>query len=236
MENYLDILSQELKKIGIKNYDNILEKFQIYTDYMLEYNSHTNLTRITDKDEIAIKHYIDSISILKYIDIKENAKIIDIGTGAGFPLVPVKILRDDLKVTLLDSLKKRIIFLENLMKKLDLDAEIIHARAEDYARKEEYREKYDYAAVRAVANLNVLIEYIVPFLKKNGKLIALKGENALEEIDGAKKSLKILNSKVIDIIDVENNTLNHKIILIEKTGETPYKYPRPFSKIKKKPL
>lgn len=239
MKNYLKILSCGIENLGLKSNDDILKKFEIYTDYLLDYNYHTNLTAIIDENEIIVKHYLDSISILRYTHIKENAKVIDIGTGAGFPLLPCKIMRNDIDITLLDSLNKRVTFLENLVKKLNIEAEILHARAEEYAKKENYRESYDFVFVRAVANLNTLIEYSIPYLKIHGKLIALKGEKAFQEIEESKNSLKILKSEITDIIDVdikEDKNLNHKIIIIEKLSETPDKYPRSFSKIKKNPL
>lgn len=144
--------------------------FEIYAGMLIEWNKKMNLTAITAENEIAVKHFIDSISVLKYINLKPNADLVDIGTGAGFPGIPLKIMRPDIKLTLLDSLNKRLIFLEEVCKAINLKADIIHARAEELSQNPEYREKFDYAVSRAVANLPSLCEYCIPYIKNGGML------------------------------------------------------------------
>ncbi len=210
------------------------EKFEKYTELLTYYNSFMNLTAIKEKDEIYIKHYLDSLLGAGFIE--KNSTVIDVGSGAGFPAVPLKIYRPDLKITMLDSLNKRVNFLENVVKQLGLtEINAVHLRAED-AGKGEYREKYDYAVARAVADMSVLSEYTLPFIKIGGKLVAYKGE-AEEELKRAENALKILGGIVEN---VEKFTLpdgsKRSIIIVKKIKNTPPKYPRGQNKPRINPL
>ena len=175
-----------------------VKKFQKYKDLLLEWNNKINLTAITEENEIILKHFIDSCTILKYIE--DNQKIIDIGTGAGFPGIPLKIMNKSLEITLVDSLNKRVNFLNEVINELELEnIEGIHARAEDLGRDNNYREKYDVATSRAVANLSTLLEYLMPFVKVNGICICMKGPNIEEELNEAKKAINELSGKLEEV-------------------------------------
>lgn len=213
------------------------EKLDKYAQMLVEWNDKINLTAITDYDEIQIKHFYDSIYPFTLFELPENSEIIDVGTGAGFPSCPLKIVRDDLKVTLLDSLNKRIAFLAQLSETLDLGATCIHGRAEELGKNLEYREKFDCATARAVANLSDLCEYCLPFVKVGGVFAALKGSNGEEELKDAKNAIKILGGKTEDFIEYElPNGDKRTLILIRKVSETPDKYPRNAGQMKKKKL
>ncbi|MDO4199177.1 MAG: 16S rRNA (guanine(527)-N(7))-methyltransferase RsmG [Clostridia bacterium] len=234
----MDLLFREAEKNGLVLNDDQLEKFQKYMDFLLEYNLHTNLTAITDSDDVMIKHFFDSIIINKFLDIRKNAKVVDIGTGAGFPGVPMKIFREDIELTLIDSLNKRVVFLNQLMEKLSLSANIFHARAEELGHKKEYREVYDLAVSRAVAPLNILCELSLPYVKKGGYFVSLKGSNAQEEINKSKKAIEILGGKleIVKTLELPENKGLRNILIIKKVSNTPIKYPRNNSQISKSPL
>ena len=174
--------------------EEMYRKFDIYAEFLVEYNKNVNLTAITDPVEILYKHFIDSVLMLKYAEIKPDSSVIDVGTGAGFPSVPAKIYDDSLKITLLDSLNKRIFFLQQLCEKLQIDAEFVHGRAEDIAKLLEYREKFDISCARAVANMSLLSEFCLPFVGVGGRFIALKGPN--EDISSGLNAVKILGGDV----------------------------------------
>lgn len=229
-----DFCCDLFKKYEIDLPSEVYDKLEIYADFLVKYNENVNLTAITDGREIFVKHFLDSILLLKYVDIPLNSSIIDVGTGAGFPSVPMKIYRPDLKITLLDSLNKRINFLQQLCEVTQIDAEFIHGRAEDYGKESQYREKFDFSCARAVANLSVLSEYCIPFVKIGGYFISMKGPN--EIIDESNKAVELLGGKIKSDIQysLENDT--RRIIAIEKISQTPTKYPRNSSQIKKKPL
>lgn len=213
------------------------EQFIKYMRLVQEWNEKINLTAITEPKEVIIKHFIDSLSI--WGEIKDNSKIIDVGTGAGFPGIPLKIYNNTLNVTLLDSLNKRTVFLKEVIEKLNLkNIEVIHGRAEDYAKIDKYRENYDYAISRAVAPLNILLEYLSPYVKIGGNVIAMKGSNAEEEIKNSNNALKVLKCKIIESskINLPENAGERYIILIEKKEKTPKMYPRNAGIPKKKPL
>ena len=230
------LLREEANKFNIELTDQMVEKFMKYKTLLKEWNEKINLTAIIEDKEIIIKHFIDSLTIAKYIP--QNAYMIDVGTGAGFPGIPVKILRKDVKVVLLDSLNKRLNFLNEVIKELDLeDIETVHGRAEDAGNDLKYREKFDVATARAVANISTLSELCSPFVKVNGAFICMKA-NASEEIVNAQNALKILNLKEeekeqfrIDEIDSERT-----IILYRKTDKTPKQYPRKAGTPAKQPL
>lgn len=223
------------KYIEIDNIKN--NKFVQYMNLLLEWNQNINLTTITKEDDIELKHFADSLTITKYIE--DNKKIIDIGTGAGFPGIPLKIYNESLNITLLDSLNKRISFLNNVIEQLELKKiEAVHGRAEDLARKKEYREKYDIAVSRAVANLSTLLEYAMPFIKVNGIFICMKGPNIEAELSNAKNALSKLGGKIdkIDSFKLYNTDNLRNIIIIRKIKNTDIKYPRKAGIPTKQPL
>ena len=234
----MDLLFEESKKYNLNLGANQLEMFQIYMDFLLDYNMHTNLTAITEPEDIMIKHFLDSIILNNFLKIKQNAKVVDIGTGAGFPGVPMKIFRKDIQLTLIDSLNKRIVFLNQLMEKLGIDADIFHARAEELSRKVEHREKYDFAVSRAVAPLNILCELSLPYVKKGGFFVALKGSNAQEELEKSKNAIKVLGGKLegIKTFELPKNKGSRNVLIIKKASNISNKYPRINSKISKTPL
>ena len=230
-------LKQKLNEFNIEISDYQLEKFNRYMKLLLEWNEKVNLTAIVEPDEVKIKHFLDSLTVLKYI--KNEDKVIDIGTGAGFPGIPLKIMEPDTKITLLDSLNKRINFLNIVIEELGLkNIEAIHGRAEEFARNKLYREKYDVAVSRAVANLSTLTEYMLPFVKVGGRCICMKGANVKEELDKAKNAIQELGGKIekIDNFSLSNNDNGRNIIIIKKVKETKSKYPRKAGIPSKEPL
>lgn len=229
-----ELCCTEFSKYGLSLESQQYEKLNKYAEFLVEYNSKVNLTAITDPKEILIKHFIDSILISKYVDIPTNSSLIDVGTGAGFPSVPLKIYRNDLKIVLLDSLAKRITFLQQLCDLIGIDAECIHGRAEDIAKLPDYREKFDFACARAVANLSVLSEYCIPFVKVGGSFISMKGPN--EDIMSSEAAVSLLGGKIDTVHDYSIENEQRKIVEIKKISPTSSKYPRNSSQIKKKPL
>lgn len=210
------------------------QKFDIYAEFLVEYNEKVNLTAITEPNEILCKHFIDSVCLMKYVDIKKDSRLIDVGTGAGFPSVPLKIMRPDIKITLLDSLNKRIDFLQQLCRKLDIDADFIHGRAEDFGKLSEYREMYDYSCARAVANLSTLSEFCIPFIKVGGSFISMKGPT--EDVSRGTNAVELLGAKIENVTDYTLFDEQRRIIQIKKISQTPTKYPRNSAQIKKKVL
>jgi len=230
-------LFEGAKAFGLELNEFQLSQFLEYKNLLQSWNKKFNLTAIEDDKEIIIKHFIDSLSIYPYVKDKGN-NLIDIGTGAGFPGIPVKIVCPDLKVFLLDSLEKRIRFLDEVIKSLDLkDISTAHGRAEDYGNKPEYREKFDIAVARAVAALPVLLEYCVPFVKPGGIFIAMKGSN-LEELSDSGKALELLGAEVEEVKELVLPFSDSKrnIIIIRKVRHTPTKYPRKAGKPSKDTL
>ncbi|NLT10420.1 MAG: 16S rRNA (guanine(527)-N(7))-methyltransferase RsmG [Ruminococcus sp.] len=222
------------KKYGFELSNDNYKKFCAYSDYLVEYNKNVNLTAITEPMEILYKHFIDSIMITRYIDIPFGASLIDVGTGAGFPSVPIKIIRPDINLTLLDSLNKRIVFLDSLCNILEIDAQLIHGRAEDFSKKEEFREKYDFACARAVTNMSLLSELCIPFVRVGGKFISMKGPT--ENISIGYNAIEILGGIVSRETNYTVEAEERRIIEISKISQTPTKYPRNSSQIKKKLL
>lgn len=211
------------------------EKLEIYCDFLVEYNKNVNLTAITVPEEVWLKHFADSILLLNYVDIPKNSSLIDVGTGAGFPSIPIKLYRDDIQLTMLDSLNKRIVFLENLCERLGIKAEAVHGRAEDYGKKEAFREQFDVATARAVAPMPILSEYCMPFVKKGGVFAAMKGPN--EDAGNAENAVKILGGDGISIYDyLLGKDDRRKIFSVKKISHTPTKYPRNSGQIKSKAL
>lgn len=225
------------KKINININDEQAQKYYNYMNLLIEWNEKINLTAITNPDEIIIKHFIDSITIDKYIE--KNNKIIDVGTGAGFPGIPLSILRDDLGITLMDSLNKRIKFLDEVRELNHLNnISTIHGRAEELGKNKNFREKYDIATSRAVAPLNVLLEYMLPFVKVGGYCICMKGSNVEEEIANSKNALSKLKGKIekIETFKLPDTEYGRNIIIIKKIENTPSKYPRKPGTPAKEPL
>lgn len=238
MKEAIDILRENSKNIGITLDDNQLKKFEIYMQLLLEYNSHTNITAITEPSQIAVKHFLDSLILLKAIEIKPGNQIIDVGTGAGFPGMPLKILVPDIKLTLLDSLNKRIKFLELLSKGIGVEAQITHKRAEEAGSDKAYRQTYNLAVSRAVASLNILVEYCLPFVRIGGYFAAMKGPDVEQELTNAKSAIKTLGGGSIKVqkFELPDSKGKRSIILIKKEKATPDEYPRNSQKIAKKPL
>lgn len=210
---------------------------ETYSHLLVEWNEGINLTAITDPEGIALKHFFDSVFPFTMIDIPKGATVIDVGTGAGFPSCPLKVFRYDLSLTLLDSLNKRIRFLQEVSEAIGLGAECVHGRAEELGRNADYREKYDIACARAVANLGELCEYCLPFVKVSGMFVALKGSNGFDELESAKNAVKTLGGKV-DLAKEYTlpNGDGRTLIVIKKISSTPDKYPRNKGQMKKKPL
>ena len=225
------------EKISLKFNEKQLNKFYLYMNLLIEWNEKINLTAITEPDEIIIKHFIDSLTIEKYIE--ENSTLADIGTGAGFPGIPLKIYRDDINIKLIDSLNKRINFLNEVIEKLELkNINTVHSRIEDFGKDKKYREKFDFATARAVANMSTLAEYLIPVVKIKGKCICMKGNVIEEELNNSKNAINILGGKVIktDKFNLPDTDIERNIIIIEKQKSTPNKYPRKAGIPSKEPL
>ena len=233
----MDLIKEAAKlNIEIKPYQ--LENLSKYEKMMLEYNEFMNLTAITDHEEIQEKHFLDSISLILSEKLTEGCSLIDIGAGAGFPSIPVKTVREDIKLTMLDSLNKRINFLNDVIEKLDLkDTKAIHFRAEEGGKNKELREKFDVATARAVADLAVLAEYAIPFVKVGGYFVAMKGHAPEEEINGAKKAIKEMGGQIEEVKEINlPSGINHCLVIIRKAEKTPSKYPRKAGKPSKEPI
>lgn len=230
-----DELQNIVKKYNFELTDSQLEKFDTYAQTLVEWNEKINLTAITEPTDICVKHFFDSLLLLDAIDIPQNSTMIDVGTGAGFPSVPCKIIRDDIQLTLLDSLNKRINFLSELSKNLEIYTTCIHSRAEDGGKQKNLREQFDFATARAVAHLRELSEYCLPFVKVGGYFVALKGYEIEEELEEAKKAIKLLGGQIVDVKKYEEEN-KRSIIIIKKISQTPPKYPRMSAKIKKQPI
>lgn len=224
------------EKINIEISEEESNKLYMYMNLMLEWNKKINLTSITDEEDIIIKHFVDSLSINKYLS--KNKNVMDVGTGAGFPGIPLKIFNEDIEFILVDSLNKRINFLEEVKQALNINKlELVHSRIEDLAKDIKYREKIDIIVSRAVANLSVLSEYMLPFVKIGGFCICMKGPNIDDELENSKNAIKILGGKIekVESLVLPGN-LERNIIIIKKEKETPNSYPRKAGIPSKKPL
>lgn len=211
--------------------------FETYKDELIAWNSVTNLTAIVDEDDIIVKHFLDSV--LPYDMLENGSKVIDIGTGAGFPSVPLLIMNNNLDFTMVDSVDKKLNFVRHIVDKLGFkNVNIIHARCEDLAKSSEYREKYDYMVARAVSHMSTLMEYGIPFLKVGGRMLCYKGTNYNEEIDGSKNTFSVLHSKVVDVKEypVKEIDTTRYVVVVEKNKATDSKYPRGMNKPRLKPL
>ena len=233
-ENLKNKLRDGAQSVGVSLSEEMLEKFGIYMDLLLEWNEKINLTAITEPHEVVSKHFVDSLSLL-FCAFREDEKGIDVGTGAGFPSVPMLIANPSLQIVMLDSLAKRLKFLEEVLNRLNLTATLAHMRAEDAGKDAKYREKFDFATARAVANLATLSEYCLPFVKQHGRFLAMKGD-AAEETDAAKGAISKLGGKIQSIHEISYDDWNHTIVEIKKISTTPSKYPRKAGKPAKEPL
>ncbi|GFO98733.1 16S rRNA (guanine(527)-N(7))-methyltransferase RsmG [Lactobacillus helveticus] len=231
----------ELSKHNFILTDKQKEQFKLYFKFLIEVNEHVNLTRITEENEVYLKHFYDSITpLFVFGDVfKDGATLCDVGAGAGFPSIPLKILKPSLKVTIVDSLAKRLTFLKDLIAKLGLDnVELVHGRAEDVGQNKLYREKFDIVTARAVAKMSVLSEYCLPLVKKDGYFVALKGPKAEDELDEGKKALAVLGGKLIkdEELTLPGTTEERTLVLVKKVKETPKKYPRQAGTPRRKPI
>lgn len=236
---FFDLMAKAAEDVGLQLSQEQYEGFMKYMRLLQEWNEKINLTAITEDEEVVKKHFIDCIKAFKRDEFKKAETMIDVGTGAGFPGLPIAIMRPELKVTLLDSLNKRINFLNTVVNELGLkNVTTIHSRAEDGARKPELREKFDVATSRAVANMAVLSEFCMPYVKKGGYFVALKGPAIDEELENGSNAIKILGGELQGIIEIsiEETDLKHNIVEVKKVKNCPKTYPRKAGTVNKKPL
>lgn len=230
---------KNLSELNVILTDAQIEQFLIYYEMLLEWNEMMNLTAITEYDEVMKKHFIDSISLVKAYDVFQSVSVIDVGTGAGFPGLALKIAYPNLKLTLLDSLNKRIQFLNAVIERLSLkDVKTIHGRAEDLAKPDQLREQFDLCVSRAVANLSTLSEYCLPFVKVGGQFISYKSEKISEETDAAKKAISLLGGKVNRQVEFKlpDSDIYRNLFIIDKIKQTPGKFPRKAGMPAKEPI
>lgn len=240
MANYdTSKFEKDLSVLGVTLTDQQIKQFLIYYEMLTEWNEKMNLTAITEYDEVLKKHFIDSVSLIKAYDVSKTAKVIDVGTGAGFPGLALKIAYPNLQVTLLDSLNKRIQFLNTVIEKLCLEeVETIHGRAEDLARPGKLREQFDLCVSRAVSNLSTLSEYCLPFVKTGGQFISYKSEKISEETEAAGKAISLLGGRIMKQVEFQlpDSDIYRNLFVIEKIKETPGKYPRKAGLPAKEPI
>lgn len=231
------LLLETLCTLELRFPDDALARLDRYADLLAETNRQFNLTAVTEPDEVTIKHFADCLSLFAYVEIPQNASVIDVGTGAGFPGLVLKLVRPDLSVTFLDSTKKKLGFIENVLAAVSLTGETVHARAEEAGQDAQFRERFDFATARAVAALPVLSEYCLPFVKQGGTFLAMKSAAADAEIDKARGAIRLLGGQVESdfLFDLAKN-MPRRIVTVRKISQTPPKYPRPSAKIAKNPL
>ena len=220
-----------LNEINIEITDKKYNQFIKYYELLIEWNNKINLTAIIEFEDVFIKHFYDSLCLVKGIDLN-NQSLFDVGSGAGFPSIPLKIIFEDLDITIIDSLNKRIKFLDVLIKSLDIEVELIHGRAEEH----KHKNHYDIVTARAVSNLQILSELCIPFVKKTGFFIALKGSNYKDELENSNKAIAILGGRLDNIVEYDIEGQRRSLIIINKVKDTNNKYPRIYGKIKSSPL
>lgn len=232
-----ELFYETIKPFEIEISENAFARLDKFAELLIETNKSFNLTAIKEPDDVTVKHFADCLAIFKYVNIPENAKIIDVGTGAGFPGLVLKLSRPDINMTFLDSTKKKLGFIENVLNECGVKGETLHMRAEEAAQLSKYREQFDFATARAVAALPVLSEYCLPFVKQGGSFVSMKSAESNEEMESAKKAISILGGKINEdiVFDLVEN-MPRRIITIKKNSQTPTKYPRPSAQIAKKPL
>ena len=236
-EDFEKEIMEYVEELGIKLSKEQAEMFFDYMNLLLEWNEKINLTAITEEKEVIVKHFVDSLTIAKYIP--EGASLVDVGTGAGFPGIPLKIIREDLKITLLDSLQKRINFLDVVIKELNLEnIDTIHARVEEFGKNSKYRESFEVATSRAVANLSTLTEYLLPLVKVGGIAVCMKGSSIEEELETSKKAINVLGGKVSNVFefDLPKTDIKRNVVIVDKINKTPSKYPRKPGMPSKEPI
>ena len=232
-----ELFYETIKPFEIEIDEEAFARLDKFAELLIETNKSFNLTAIKEPDDVTVKHFADCLAIFKYVDIPENAKIIDVGTGAGFPGLVLKLARPDINITFLDSTKKKLGFIENVLNECGVKGETLHMRAEEAAQLSKYREQFDFATARAVAALPVLSEYCLPFVKQGGCFVSMKSAESNEEMEAAKKAIGILGGKIeSDIVFDLVEKMPRRIITIKKNSQTPTKYPRPSAQIAKKPL
>lgn len=233
-EEFKKFLLQRASGNSIQLFEEDVDNFYLYMENLIDWNQKINLTAIKDEKEIIIKHFIDSILVNKYID---GSRLLDIGSGAGFPGIPLKIINRDLNVTLIDSVNKKVSFMKDSIDKMRLEnIEALHIRAEDLAHEKEYREQFDIVVSRAVANMTTLVEYMIPFVRVGGRCLCLKGPNCEEEINLAKNAIKKLGGKIEDVIEYKVDDNERCLVVINKIKNTEQIYPRKLGKPLKEPL
>ena len=236
-DNFKNKMMELSKKINTQLNDEQITKYFKFMNLLLEWNEKINLTAITEFNDVILKHFIDSMTVLKYIENKSS--IIDVGTGAGFPGIPIAIMKNDIKITLLDSLNKRINFLNEVSHELNINnIETIHGRAEELGQNKKYREIYDIAVSRAVANMTTLSEYLIPFVKVGGICICMKGPDIQQEMEQAKFAIKELGGEILNIEEfvLPDSDIERNIAIIKKIKQTPSKYPRKSGMPSKMPI
>lgn len=239
MMNDIDYLICGFKSLNIDIDERKAKNFIKFKDLLLEWNEKINLTTITEINDIYIKHFFDSVTCISTEYIGKNASVIDVGTGAGFPGIPIKLIREDIELVLLDSLNKRINYLNDIIDKIGIDkVKTVHARAEEGGQNELYREKFDIALSRAVANMSTLCEYCIPFVKIGGYFLCQKGPSYKEELESSKNAIKVLGADIVNINEYKlpYSDIAHYIIIMQKISDTPTKYPRKAGKPSSNPI
>lgn len=231
------LLEETVRPFGVELRDDAFRRLDKYAELLAETNKHFNLTAITEPDEVTIKHFADCLSLFGVAQFPENASVIDVGTGAGFPGLVLKLYRPDLQVAFLDSTKKKLGFIETVLSEVSLTGETVHLRAEEAGRRPQYRQKFDFATARAVSDLRNLAEYCLPLVKVNGLFLAMKSAAADEEIAAARSALELMGGTIEEnrVFNLVENT-ERRVVLVRKISQTPPKYPRPSAKIAKNPL
>ncbi|MFN3762816.1 MAG: 16S rRNA (guanine(527)-N(7))-methyltransferase RsmG [Anaerolineae bacterium] len=238
----MDKLLRGARELGILLKESHLSLFQTYYEELVEWNRRFNLTAITDYEGVQVRHFLDSLScllVLPRAELQAGARVIDVGTGAGFPGIPLRIVCPGMRLTLLEATRKKVDFLEHLLRRLGLtDVEVIHARAEDLGHRPGYREGYDWALARALAEMPTLAEYLLPLVRVRGAVLAQKGENAPAEVHAAEEAIRILGGRVRKLVPVDLHGLaeTRYLVIVDKVAATPEKYPRRPGMPEKRPL